>query len=239
MRNPLRPLVAALFAAIVAVPAIAAAVMIWPVDPILKPGERSTAIWLENKGEVPVTLQVRTFAWTQGVDGEQLAAQEAIVASPPIVTVDAGKRQLVRVVRRNPAAATAPETAYRLLIDELPGVAPGVAVQGATGRLAVQMRYSVPLFVYGAPPASLAPALSATIRPDGAGKAIEIRNTGALHARLNDLRIVANGRAQVVKPGLAGYILAGATMRFPLPAGAEGAVRAGVNGKDQLLTPGS
>lgn len=240
MRHLLRLLAAAMpaLALLVAVPAIAAAVMIWPVDPILKPGERSTAIWLENKGTAPVTLQVRTFAWSQDADGDRLTPQDAIVASPPIVTVGAGKRQLVRVVRRDPATSGAPETAYRLLIDELPGAAPGVTVRGAVARLAVQMRYSIPLFVYGAAPASLAPVLTATIRTDAGGKTIEIRNTGSLHARLNDLRIVSNGQTQIVNPGLAGYVLAGAVMRFPLPAGADGAVRAGVNGKDQLLTPG-
>ena len=106
-----------------------------------------------------------------------------------------------------------------------------------SARLAVQMRYSIPLFVYAAPPAAQQPHLVTRYSAGDGGRTIEIRNTGTGHARLTDVRIVNAGHEQVVKPGLAGYVLPGTTLRFALPTGTVGAVKVGVNGRDELLAP--
>jgi len=209
----------------------ASAVVIWPVDPVIKTGERATALWLENKGDKPVTLQVRTFAWSQPNGEDQLDGQDGVIASPPIATVAPGGRQLVRVIRRTSAAV--PESCYRLLVDELPP--PPVAGAGGPlqAALAVQMRYSIPLFTYaGADPL---PRLDAHIGMSAAGHVLTIHNTGAMHARLTNLRLTANGHTVVVKEGLAGYVLPGATVVMPLPAGQSGQLTVGVNGTDQVL----
>jgi fimbrial chaperone protein len=238
-RSILFPALAALMLATSAltVPAAASTVVIWPVDPTLKPGEQSTALWLENKGDKPVTLQVRSFDWGQRDGQDQLNPQDDVVASPPIATVEPGKRQLVRVFRR---AATAPDTAaersYRLIVDELPQ-APQTGGGEASAGLAVQMRYSIPLFVYGTDVATLAPRLVPSYRASAGEQAIEIRNAGSIHARLTDLRIGTGGQQRMVKAGLAGYVLPGATLRIALPDNAPGVVTVSVNGKDVTLTP--
>lgn len=225
--------------ALPAMPAQASVIVIWPVDPTLKPGEQATALWLENKGDEPVTLQVRSFDWAQPQGDDTLTQQDEVVVSPPIATVAAGKRQLVRIIRRNPGAPTLPEKAYRLLIDEVPTQpAPGGPTE-ASARLAVQMRYSIPLFIYAADPATQKAALvSRTIVTDK-GREIEITNTGVRHARLTDLRVVNAGQERMIKAGLNGYVLAGATVRIALPGDAAGVVRMGVNGADQTLVPGA
>lgn len=210
----------------------ASAVVIWPVDPVIRTGEQSTALWLENKGDAPVTLQVRSLRWTQPDGEDRLDGQDAVVASPPIAEVQPGARQLVRIVRRAPGGA--PEAAYRLLIDELPPPPPAPGEAGAPqARLAVQMRYSIPLFVHSG--TAGAAQLDARVTGDTAGRVLLIRNTGGTHARLTDLRVVAGGREVVVRAGLAGYVLSGATLSIPLPAGQAGAVKVGVNGVDQVL----
>ncbi len=213
-------------------PARASAVVIWPVDPVIKGGEQATALWLENKGEAPVTLQVRTFGWSQPAGEDKLDQQQQVVASPPIAVVAPGARQLVRLIRRSTDAA--PEKAYRLLIDELPPP-PGAQQPGMVqARLTVQMRYSIPLFTYAA--ASAPPQLVASVAAGPGGRVLTIRNTGAGHARLTDLRLIATGgREIVVRAGLAGYVLAGGTIAIPLPDGQVGSVRVGVNGADQVL----
>ncbi|MEH3047326.1 fimbrial biogenesis chaperone [Sphingomonas adhaesiva] len=213
-------------------PALAATVVIWPVDPVIRAGEQTAAMWLENKGAEPVTLQVRTFAWSQARGEDQLDAQEAVVASPPIATVAPGARQLVRIIRRAPEGA--PETAYRLLIDELPRPAPRGPDGAVQARLGVQMRYSIPLFTHAtATPGT--PQLDARIAAGPDGRVLSIRNTGTAHARLTDLRLVTGTREVTVHAGLTGYVLPGATVTFALPGGEAGRVKVTVNGTDRLL----
>jgi fimbrial chaperone protein len=209
----------------------ASAVVIWPVDPTIKTGEQATALWLENKGDAPVTLQVRTFAWSQPGGEDQLDAQDAVIASPPIATVAPGARQLVRVIRRT--AAAAPESAYRLLVDELPSPPPSGPEGAPQARLTVQMRYSIPLFTFVGTPS--AAQLDAQIASGTEGRVLNIRNTGQAHARLTDLKLVSRGHEVVVRAGLAGYVLPGATLTIPLPAAAAGTVKVAVNGTDQVL----
>jgi fimbrial chaperone protein len=209
-------------------------VVIWPVDPQIKAGDQATALWLENRGREPVTLQVRSFNWNQSQGEDSYEEQDAIVSSPPIATVGAGERQLVRVIRRAPD--TAGEHAYRLVVDELPRP-PAAGGDGVSAHLAVQMRYSIPLFTFGASPAELAPTLSAHVALSAGKRWLEVTNSGSSHARLTDLRVGSATRASTLKAGLVGYVLPGATMRWELPdefpVGAHFIVA--VNGVDQTL----
>lgn len=209
----------------------ASAVVIWPVDPVIHADEQATALWLENKGDEPITLQVRTFAWSQPEGDERLDRQDAVVASPPIATVAPGGRQLVRIIRRVPG--TVPEASYRLVIDELPKPPAADGSGALQARLAVQMRYSIPLFTLAG--AAGGPRLDAHVIAGPQGRVLLIRNVGAAHARLTDLRVTDQGRETIVKAGLAGYVLPGATLALPLPPGHFETVKVGVNGKDQLL----
>ena len=219
--------------ALVAPPAAqAAAVVIWPIDPTIKQAEQATSLWLENKGDVPVTMQVRTFAWSQRDNEDALDPQDAIVASPPIARVAPGERQLIRIIRRAPAVA--PETAYRLIVDELPPPPP-TGNEAPQAKLAVQMRYSLPLFAYGAVSAGK-PQLAAAVRIAQSGRELVIANTGKAHARLTDLRLVDGHQETIVRGGLAGYVLPGAAVTIPLPPGA-GTLHVAVNGVDQPLLP--
>lgn len=215
-------------------PAIAGSVVIWPVDPVIKKGERATAIWVENQGTEPMSVQIRAFGWTQP-DGEQaLSEQDEVVASPPIATVPAGQRQLIRVIRRTPGAG-ASESPYRLLIDELPP--PPSADKPATPQasLGVQMRYSIPLFAYNVEAATLAPKLETRLVDAAGARYLIVTNTGGRHARLIDLR-ATDGPPLV--SGLVGYVLAGQSLRIPVPKDAPAApFSVTVNGAEQRLTP--
>ena len=95
------------------------AIVLWPTDPRIAATEQATALWLENHGKEPITLQIRVHDWAQTGGTNQESATQAVVISPPIATVEPGQRQLVRVIRRE--APVAGEKAFRLLVDELPG----------------------------------------------------------------------------------------------------------------------
>jgi fimbrial chaperone protein len=220
----------------------ASSVVIWPIDPAMTAQDKATPLWIENRGTEPVTFQVRAYRWTQA-DGENLhEAQTDVIASPPVAQVAPGARQLIRLIKIKDASQGS-ESAYRLLIDELPRApAPG-ATAAPRADLEVQMRYSIPLFVRGASVegAGYGPALKTAFVLDGGQRYVELRNTGAMHARLTDLRLVTRGDEATIVKGLAGYVLPGATMRLALPTDApvNATVRLGINGNDQLLTSGS
>ena len=219
-------------------PARAASVVLWPIDPVIGNGEKAAALWIENRGKAPVTLQIRSFAWSQAGGDDHYARQDEVIPSPPIANVAPGQRQLVRIIRRDAGSAPA-EHCYRLLVDELPPPIDAGRADAVSAHLAVQMRYSIPLFTYDGPAAAAAPALRArTVLVDGKPYA-EIRNVGGIHARLVDLRIVRGGRTITATAGLLGYVLGGATMRWPLPADApiDGALLVNVNGTDTSLAP--
>jgi fimbrial chaperone protein len=206
--------------------------LIWPLDPTIEAGRRAGALWLENVGSTPVTLQIRVLAWDQQNFQDDYTAQNLIVGTPPFTTIAPGKKQLVRLTLTAPLVA-AEERAFRILVDEIPTAQPA----GGSG-LRLQMRYSLPLFAYGEglwrkqaggrPSATRAqPALSWRLVEDGGTRYMQVRNSGSGHARLSQVRFVNAARMALaaddgsidVATGLLGYVLPGRTMRWPLPAG--------------------
>ncbi|MBF2962333.1 molecular chaperone, partial [Pseudomonas aeruginosa] len=146
---PLRPgrWLAALLALFLGGPAQAAsAVLIWPINPAIEADQPATALWLENRGKQPVTLQVRVLGWSQADFQDVYRNQQAVIPSPPFVKVEPGRRQLVRLIRQGGQPST-PEDAYRVLIDEVPDGSAGQTQRSPGLALQFQMRYSVPLFV--------------------------------------------------------------------------------------------
>lgn len=217
----------------------AGAVLIWPVDPAIEAAQRATALWLENPGKAPIQLQVRVFGWQQSDAGDHYVAQNEVVGTPPMVRIEPGKRQLVRLTRTQPAPAGA-ELAYRVIVDEIPLPA-ATADQADAARIQFRMRYAIPLFSYGdgrsRPGPGLGGSSSATTQAlgwrvvtEGGKRFLEMHNAGQTHVRLVNASFEADKKP--FAPGLLGYVLAGATMRWPLPDGTgNGVLRLSVNGE--------
>lgn len=224
----------------------ATSVLIWPIDPVLEADQKAGALWLENRGSAPASLQVRVFAWRQGEYQDQYQAQREIIGSPPVATIAPGQKQLIRLTRTG-TSPVGQEQSYRIIIDEIPTPLPADTTgQGTTAAIRLQMRYSVPLFVYGE-------GLWGKADPDGKRNAdgvgkpqlswrpvtvqgkpyVELRNTGPVHARLTDVVLQQGGQAQPIAEGLLGYVLPGASMRWPAPFAATpgGAIKGRVNGQ--------
>ncbi len=196
--------------------------LIWPVNPVIPAEKRAAALWLENPGKTPITLQVQVFAWSQQEAKNVYAPQNNIVGTPPIVTIEPGQRQLVRLTRTMPTLN--PEEAYRVVVDEIPvRVASSSVSSGAA--VSFRMRYSIPLFGYrekGDPQlrqrAASAPDSSGLHwRADHEGRFLEVRNDGRFHAKLVDVAFKDAAGMSPVANGLLGYVLPGASMRWPLP----------------------
>ena len=226
----------------------ASSILIWPIDPVLEADQQASALWLENRGDTPANLQIRVFAWNQEGFDDKYQNQRDVVGSPPVATIQPGQKQLIRLTRAKTFPA-GEEHAYRIIIDEiplpLPPAEPGSNKTAAAIRL--QMRYSVPLFAYGAglwskPDASRPrdqagaglPQLSGrTLKVDGKPY-IELINRGAVLARLPEASLKSGSQSKPVVEGLFGYVLPGASMRWPVPAAQGDTLQVRVNGQTTL-----
>lgn len=218
----------------------AATILLWPIDPWLGADMNASELWIENQGNSAATMQIRIVRWTQEGGYERYQSQQEVVASPPILRIDRGSKQLIRLIKQT-AAPAGVEKAYRIIIDEIPQPdAPATPQMG----IKLQMRYSLPLFVYGSGiRTQLNAANHADVQTDRlswrvvqqAGKpAIEVINQGNVHLRLSHVTVAQNGQKYKLGEGLLGYVLPGQFHRWPLPAGASrpNALEATINAKD-------
>lgn len=228
----------------------ASSVLIWPIDPVLEADQQASALWLENRGTETANLQIRVFAWSQSGFADQYQNQRDVIGSPPVAKIEPGQKQLVRLTRTR-EVPPGQELAYRIIIDEIPSAKPITPEGDAKSAAAIrfQMRYSVPLFAYGVglwskedtsrprdPKGAGVPDLSwRKVAVDGK-TFFELRNQGAVHARLTDVAFKQGGQARPVAPGLLGYVLPGAVMRWPVPEtlAAESTLQLRVNGAPQV-----
>ena len=228
----------------------AASILVWPVDPVIEHDERAAALWIENRGNAPSLLQLRIFAWSQEDGADRYADQAEIVGTPPMIRIEPGKRQLVRLTRIIPTPPGV-ERAFRVVIDEVPmQAAPETPAAPAVG-LKFQFRYSIPLFVYGEglwwkiradrrrnPQSAGQPDLSWRIFVQNGQKSLEIRNGGTVHARLTGAYFRQGGTELPLAQGLFCYVLAGSSILRPIADGATATatLNATVNGSPRTLT---
>ena len=225
----------------------ASSVLIWPIDPVLEADQQASALWLENRGSETANLQIRVFGWSQNGYQEQYQNQRDVIGSPPVAKIEPGQKQLVRLTRTK-EVPPGQELAYRIIIDEIPSALPPSADAGKTAAaIRFQMRYSVPLFAYGAglwskedstrprdPKGIGLPQLSwRTVTVEGRPY-VEVRNQGAVHARLTDVALKQGGQNKPLAEGLLGYVLPGAVMRWPAPGPATGELAGRINGAAQV-----
>lgn len=215
-------------------------ILIWPIDPYLPAGEKAAELWVQNQGDTPTTMQVRIVRWRQEGGFERYDAQQDVVASPPIVTIGGGKKQLIRLISQAQIPMGV-EQAYRVVVDEIPQPQDNSKPQLG---IKLQMRYSIPLFVYGqgietqrsgAHHAFVNPTkLSWRMTRDNGQPAIEITNNDEIHARISKVSVRQGGRQRELADGLWGYVLPHSSRLFPLPAGvtAPSEISASLNARD-------
>jgi fimbrial chaperone protein len=213
--------------------ATASGLQVAPVTLSLQPSQSADGLWLSNTGDNVIHAQVRVYHWTQNADGDQLAPSQGLVISPPMLQLAAGQPQLVRVIRLGapPNGPGAVEDAFRVAVDELP-----VDMHGKKG-LQFVLHYTVPVFVEPAGPAASPPMLHWDLQRDGDRVVLQVGNTGGSHAQLASLSFINGaGQRSEITPGLLGYVLPGATMRWVLKPPAAvfasgGMLEASINGE--------
>lgn len=203
----------------------AATILLWPIDPWLSADASATELWIQNQGNSATTMQVRIVRWQQENGFERYTAQQDVVASPPIVTIGTGNKQLIRLIRQG-TIPKGVEQAYRIIVDEIPQ--PDVKASPAIG-LRLQMRYSIPLFVYGQGIPTVKEGayhalvdtknLSWRVMQEGGHPVLEVRNQGDVHVRLSQVALEQGGQTRTVAQGLLGYVLPNSFRSWPIPAG--------------------
>lgn len=201
--------------------------LIWPIYPKIEANEKAAAVWLENTGKSDAMVQIRVFKWDQKQQQDSYNEQNEVIASPPIAKIKAGEKHMLRLTR---AAQTAEgqEVAYRVIVDELPIQLDEHAQD--TSKVSFQMRYSIPLFVYGNNLGSgltqetqkinaknhlAQPILTWWIKDNAQGKTeLYIKNSGLKFARLSGIKSSPDTQKMLLGNEAFGYILAQSTMKF-------------------------
>lgn len=178
-------------------------------------GQTATTITLRNAGDYPLDAQVRVFRWSQDGGADRLDPTDAVVASPPVVTLRPNTDYAVRLVHQGPMPAHGEES-YRVLIDELPNA------QNRVNGVALLVRQSIPVF-FAAPQREGA---QVSWRLDKAEGALIGVNAGDRRLRVADLKLNDDRGAHVVgSPGLRGYVLGHSTVRWTFPRAAVDKLR--------------
>lgn len=233
--------VVGVIAAAMAMPLAAAGFSVSPTRIDFAATDSVKGLRLHNHGERPVQAQLRVFAWHQADGDDVLAPSTDLVVSPPMATIAPGAQQMVRLVRRDGAAAVTGERSYRLLVDELPPARMQPAPVVPAG-LNFVIRYSVPLFIAAGGAADPGRSLTwFTVTDDDGRPRMAVHNPSATHAQLSALRVVdAQGRTLHRHDGLLGYVLAHATRSWPLDLPAQAladaaAIEVAIDGEHRRL----
>lgn len=194
----------------------AASLMMAPTNISLVAPDSAATLTLRNEDTRPLNVQIRVFRWSQAGGSDRLEPTEDVVASPPLTTLNPESEYTVRVVRvaKSPVVG---EESYRLLVDEIPD-----ATKRRPGAINFVLRYSVPVFIASQEASSANVAWS--VQPHGNSILVTATNSGARHLRIADLKVANDGKVVSAQPGLAGYILSGASMRWSLPLAGNNAI---------------
>jgi fimbrial chaperone protein len=170
------------------------------ISPVLldaPPRGGAVALTISSGFEVPRTVQVRVFDWTQARGSEQLTPSRTVSFAPEIFDIAPGKSQTVRFQVPDTRGAGA----WRVVVDELPAldVGQGAAVTQTTLRL----RQVLPMF-------AAAPGNPESLTVQASHEGIRLHNPGPGWLKLHDLELSTQaGEITPAAPGIV-YLLAGA-----------------------------
>lgn len=221
-------------AAIASMPVMSAGLQVTPIMLDIKQSQPSDGIWLSNTSTTPLHAQVRVFVWNQQNREDVLESTLHFVASPPLIKIDAGQKQFVRLVRTG-QQPNQQETAYRIVVDELP-------LESDTRKgVTFVLRYSVPVFIQGSQEKQEANLNWQVSSNANKAAVLSVTNTGNTRAQLSGLSFTpAKGKTVSLKNGLVGYVLGNNSMQWVIAPKAQlfaagGVLDVRVNGKPQQI----
>ena len=199
-----------LFALLLPRPVIAGSWRVIPIFLDFDQKTRSGVITLLNDGESKISLQIKSYAWSQDSTGKDQYQEDAeLIFFPRLLTIEPGKSQVLRVGMQIPA--TDREKTYRLFIEEIPEARK--TDQGAT--IAITLRFGVP--IYAAPLKSEPRGEFATAVLEKGKVATVIKNSGNVHFRIQSVQLVGKDArgGEVLRKKIDGwYLLSGVSRPY-------------------------
>lgn len=199
-------------------PLVQAGISISPPGIELKPGQQTAELRVSNDGEQPVSMQASLVRWTQDAEGRDAESDSRdFVLYPKLFQIAPGKDQVLRVGRLPGAPGNGEtELAYRLTLRELP------VDQGTTSGVGVLLRLRLPVWLLPVQVrrewAVAAPQMVAG--GDGGPRlTAPISNRGNGRLRLSEVAyqaVDASGQTQAELKASGWYVLAGASVGFPV-----------------------
>lgn len=210
----------------IAAPSWSADIRVSPITLDFSAGRHAGVLIVTNTGERAQSVQLRVVKWTEVNGDDRLTPTDDVVASPPMALLPAKGNQLVRIVRVR-SGPTEAEEAYRVLVDEIPDL-----VDERPGEVLLVVRQSLPVFFNDRP--ATKPDLSWGVEAGGGGVRLVAHNAGGRRLRISALTLHDRSGAVLYElPGLAGYVLAGSSLAWALPAG-DGARAGAVTAQTDL-----
>ena len=191
-----------------------ASISVSPVRIDLGEAHTKDVIRVSNQEQRQKSYQVEVVAWSQE-DGqpEVYAPTDAILAVPPLFTLEPGEEQLVRIGMME-AANAAKEQTYRVFITEI--ASPQSAETPSSG-VAMRLQIGVPVFV--APQALPFSTFDLIESNNVDGKLfLKFRNGGNTHVKVSEVQYQPPGIGDAVVSPTATYVLAGQTGYLPVPS---------------------
>ena len=171
-------------------------------------GQQARDLLIRNDGETVLGVQIRVFAWSQDLAGDQYRLSQDFVISPSIVEIEPSQTQTLHLIAAIPAISVH-QAAYRVVIDQLPG-----SVTALQGAAQTRLRVTIPLFAGGER------AAQGQVKPAIARNRLFLANAGGRAIRLQNVTLHQDGKVLAFDGVNApSYVLGGARVSFALPAG--------------------
>lgn len=165
-----------LVAAVLSTSAAASGLRLTPLRLDLSAHQTSNQIELSNFGSTVVPVQVSVHAWSQEDGVDRYVPSKDIFFAPPIVSVPAGGKAIVRFRMRGGAPKDA-ERSYRIYFHET--APPKVDNRGG---MSFRLKLGVPLFVSPVKPGF--PTLNISGQSGADAVALTLANTGKAHVKV-------------------------------------------------------
>jgi fimbrial chaperone protein len=178
----------------------------------------SAVLQVTHRGDAAATMQVQQRAWVQRDGQDEQDATRDLIISPAIFTFKPGETQVVRIaLRASPDRQV--ESAYRILVSEIP--APSIAAAPEVLSFRIALRMDLPLFVAALEPGPPAPS----VEFERANGRLVVRNDGLSHIRFTDFSLQQAGRQFHSVPVFT--VLPGSFISLELAQGDRAATSAG------------
>jgi P pilus assembly chaperone PapD len=190
----------------------AVSIRVTPTKVELSTDGRAASVRIKNESDQPTTVQALAMPWISAEDRSK-PVQEILVV-PPIVDLQAGSEQTIRLVARGMEAETN-EKAYVLRFNEVPNSA---QIEGS--GLAFVLNVELPLFVT---PRAAKPEPVWTLEKTADGQpSLSLMNLGSAHLRVGSFALAELSSGDYVfEERKAAYALPGEKNIWPLDVGIE------------------